>query len=247
MSAPPRVLSPAEANQRARRFLIGSAAVTALLYVVPYGHTVGYPLMLLSTLAHEMGHGIAAVFIGGHFDEFRMFADGSGRATSLIEPTPLKQAAVAAGGLVGPAVVAAFGFLMGRTPERARKGLVVVGAGLALALLLVVRGLFGMGFVAVTAALCLVIALRARPWVSQVTILFIAVQLALSVFSRGDYLFTDRAVTAEGVMASDVAQMAEALWLPYWFWGALCGLFSVAVLALGVLLLWRAPAARSAA
>jgi hypothetical protein len=28
--------------------------------------------------------------------------------------------------------------------------------------------------------------------------------------------------------------MSSALFLPYWFWGALCGAISVAVLALGV-------------
>jgi hypothetical protein len=55
----------------------------------------------------------------------------------------------------------------------------------------------------------------------------------LSVFSRGDYLFTDVARTQNGAMPSDVANMANALFLPYWFWGAACGLFSVAMLALG--------------
>jgi len=35
-------------------------------------------------------------------------------------------------------------------------------------------------------------------------------------------------------MPSDVAQMAENLFLPYWFWGAVCGLFAVAVLVLGL-------------
>jgi membrane-associated phospholipid phosphatase len=63
---------------------------------------------------------------------------------------------------------------------------------------------------------------------------FLAVQLALSVFSRGDYLFTDVARTGEGTFPSDVANMSSALFLPYWFWGALCGAFSVAVLALGL-------------
>ena len=42
--------------------LLGSILLTVLLfYVIPYGRTIGYPLILLSTLAHEMGHGIAAI------------------------------------------------------------------------------------------------------------------------------------------------------------------------------------------
>ncbi len=62
----------------------------------------------------------------------------------------------------------------------------------------------------------------------------LAIQLSLSVFSRGDYLFTDVAETAGGTMPSDVARMAEALILPYWFWGGVVGLLSVLVLIIGL-------------
>ena len=51
-------LKPAE---RARLVLLATVILTALLYVVPYGRYVAYPLMLLSTLVHEMGHGVAAL------------------------------------------------------------------------------------------------------------------------------------------------------------------------------------------
>ena len=61
------------------------------------------------------------------------------------------------------------------------------------------------------------------------TVMFVSVQLALSVFSRGDYLFTPNA----GPFPSDVANMATSLFLPYWFWGLVCGGFSLAVLAAG--------------
>ncbi len=35
-------------------------------------------------------------------------------------------------------------------------------------------------------------------------------------------------------MPSDVARIAEALWLPYWIWGGLCAVFSALVLVLGL-------------
>ena len=54
----------------------------------------------------------------------------------------------------------------------------------------------------------LLAALRA-PRLSQTVVLLLAVQLALSVFSRSDYLFTSMALTACGPMPSDVAVMAE--------------------------------------
>ena len=91
----------------------------------------------------------------------------------------------------------------------------------------------------VLAVLLLALALLARPWLSQVALILGGVQLALSVFSRGDYLFTHVARTGNGDFPSDVANMASALWLPYWFWGAVCGAFSVAMLALGVWLFLR--------
>ena len=71
---------------------------------------------------------------------------------------------------------------------------------------------------------------RGQGWIPRFTLVFLAVQLALSVFSRSDYLFTSVARTGAGPMPSDVAQMASALFLPFWFWGAACGALSLAVL-----------------
>lgn len=221
------------AQERAPAFFFISVIVTVLLYVIPYGRTIGYPLVLLSTLFHEMGHGFAAVLVGGDFHEFKMWSDGSGVALSSGVGSAFGRAFVSAGGLVGPALAAGIGLLMARNQKSARIGLIVLGVGLLIAELLVVRGLFGMIFVGVFAAICLGLAFRAPPWVGQLTLVFLCVQLALSVFSRGDYLFTATAQTANGPMPSDVAQMADALWLPYWFWGAVCGLISVGALLLG--------------
>ncbi len=222
---------------RTRMFLLLSIVATVVLFYVPY---VGYPLMLLSTLAHEMGHGIAAIFAGGEFVQFEIFSDGSGVARHRGVGGRFGRAFVSAGGLCGPAVVAAVAFVLGRNEQHARKGLAVCGGLLVLSLILVVRNLFGWVFVGGTAAACLLIALKAKPWVSQVAFVFVAVQLALSVFSRGDYLFMEYARTASGKMPSDVSQMSNALFLPYWFWGGLCGLFSVVVLVFGLKLFFTA-------
>lgn len=224
-----------EHRNQAAAFLVGSIVVTVLLYhVIPYGRTIGYPLMLLSTLVHELGHGIAAMLVGGSFDRFEMYADGSGVAYSRGAFGRFSRAFISAGGLVGPALIGGVGFVVGRSTRGARVGLAVFGVVLLVALILVVRSVFGVAFVAATVVLCLGIALRAPAWVSQVAVVFIAVQLALSVFSRGDYLFTQWAETGSGRMPSDVQQMSEALFLPYWFWGAACGLISVVVLLVGL-------------
>ena len=43
-------------SNKTRSYLVGSAILTGTLYVVPFGDVIAYPLLLLSTLAHEMGH-----------------------------------------------------------------------------------------------------------------------------------------------------------------------------------------------
>lgn len=221
-------------HHRARQVLLITVAGTLLLYLIPYGGYIAYPLVLLSTLAHEAGHGLAAVLVGADFQSLKVWADGSGVASWSGRVGRLGHAFVAAGGLVGPAVAAAVGFFLGRDPRHARVGLWIVAVALAILDLWVVRNLFGFAFVALLAGGLALLAARASVvWVQGATV-FLAVQLALSVFSRGDYLFVAVAHTGMGPMPSDVAQMAQALWLPYWFWGALCGLLSLAVVAGGL-------------
>ena len=55
----------------------------------------------------------------------------------------------------------------------------------------------------------------------------LAVQLALSVFSRSDYLFVK---SAGDIGISDVQAISESIGMPYWFWGIVCGRISVVVL-----------------
>ena len=231
--------SPTAAAKRTRGFMLVAMAITVVLYGVPYGQTIGYPLLLLSTLAHEMVHGLTAVITGGTFYSLEIYADASGMATHGTSGR-LAQGAVAAGGLLGPAVAAAVLFVLSPRPKVARFALFGVGLLLVASCVVVVRNFFGFLFVLLVAAVALAIAAKAPPRIAQITLVFVGMQLALAVFSRGDYLFTDVAMTADGPRPSDVAQMADLLLLPYWFWGGVCGLFSVAVLGMGLWIFWRA-------
>jgi hypothetical protein len=231
--------TPMPLSHRARLALAGSAAVTFALYLIPYGSYVAYPLLLISTLVHELGHGIAAVMVGADFVEFKMWKDGSGVAMHTVPDSDAARAFISAGGLCGPAVAAAAMVSAAQNTTWARYALGAFGAALALALLLVVRNGFGAVFCGVLAAASLVIALRASAQVAQVALLFLAVQLALSVFSRGDYLFKQYAETAQGKMPSDSQQMADAMGGAYWFWGGACAAFSVVMLGFGAYSFWR--------
>jgi len=225
-------------RNRDRTALAISLVVTGLLYALPFGRMLAWPLVLVSTLAHELGHGLTAVLLGGTFHSLRIHSDASGVALWSGGLGRIGTAVVAGAGLVGPAAAAFLLLVLGREERRARLVLGLVGAALAVITVLFVRNAFGVGFTSALAAVLLLIAVRA-PGLSHTVLLLLAVQLALSVFSRSDYLFSRVALTTAGRMRSDVAVMADALFLPYWFWGALCGAVSIGLLFLGVRIFFR--------
>ena len=95
---------------------------------------------------------------------------------------------------------------------------------------LFIRNGFGLAFVGAMGGILFYVGKRFGAGIAQFTVALLAVQMTLSVFARADYLFTKTAMTSAGAMPSDVAQLADLLFLPYWFWGVVCGAISVGVL-----------------
>lgn len=217
-----------------RRVLLAAVVITVAVYLVPGGDVVARPLLWLSTLVHELGHAAVTALVGGEVVSVHVFTDGSGVTTGLRPAGRLTSAAVAAGGLVGPAALAALVFGLSRSPHRARVTAGVLGVALLATIPFALRGALTIVLAALLGTVLLALALRAPAGITQVVVVFLAVQLALSVFSRGDYLFTPLAQTATGDHVSDSGQIAAALVGPYWLWGALCGLLSIVVLAVGL-------------
>ncbi len=181
-----------------------------------------------------MGHGVAAWIVGGEFRELHIMKDTSGYAITATHGD-FANAMVLGGGLIGPAVGAAVSFVMARRATTARVCLVLIGAILAIMEIVVVRNGFGLVFIGILAAVCLGVGLKASAEAAQLVLMIFAVQLALSVFSRSDYLFVQNA----GDKPSDVQQMSNVLGLPYWFWGLACGAISLIVVTAGAWLLVR--------
>ena len=233
VSAPQR----SERQRSARRSAVvvaSSVAATGVLYLVPALHVIAYPLLLLSTFVHEMGHGLAALLVGGEFHQFTMYADGSGVATMAIPMTAFSSAFSSFGGLVGPAVVGALLFVVGAFRRLCGPALWVLCGLFVAAEVFYIRNSFGLVFVGGYALAFFLLARYGNDLVKQFAVVFLGAQLSLSVFSRADYLFMQWADTAEGRSPSDVQQIADALFLPYWFWGGLIALFSAAVVVFGV-------------
>lgn len=226
-------------HRHALQALLAATGLSLALFLLPLWIPslawLAWPLILVSTLFHELGHGIAAVLAGGGFDALRLYADGSGVATTRSDGSRTTVAAIAAGGPLGPPLAALALFLAARRAGSARVALWIMTGLLALALPLWVRNVFGVAFVGLLAALLALVAARGSARVAQAATCFLAIQLCLAAFSRADYLFTAQARTALGVMPSDTAQIASALWLPHWVWGGAIAALSLAILALGVL------------
>jgi xanthosine utilization system XapX-like protein len=203
-------------------------------FVIGWLGPLAYPLRLLTTLVHELSHGLAALLTGGAFLRFVVFADGSGLAYTagglrlLIIPA----------GYVGVALAGAALIVLGRGPRSAQIALGALGAALALltlryalptifsaqilgGLLTLVAGM-GLGIVLALAAF------RAGAAWSIFLLNLLAFHLGLSAF--GD-LWTLFGISAAGAEApNDAAAMAELTFIPAPLWAVLWSLMAAAVL-----------------
>ncbi|MBX3562931.1 MAG: M50 family metallopeptidase [Sphingomonas sp.] len=224
--------SLADQDHRQRvALLLGIALASVLLWQTTLGSFLLYPFTILATWFHEMGHGMAALLTGRGFERLMIFADGSGVALSLrpADGYRLTDALVAAGGPLGPAIAGAALIISSRSPAATRNALAVLGVALILSTSIWVRSLTGW---LVLPALGMVIGTLAwrgsAPWQNFV-IQLIGVQACISVWRQFDYLFSPGGTVGGQLQRSDTGAIADALLLPYWFWGA--GI-SLAILAL---------------
>ncbi len=215
------------------------ATLAVVIWQLPYGRLILYPLSILATYAHEMGHGLTAVLMGASFDNLQMFADGSGFARWHGDVGRIASGLIAAGGLVGPSIAGATLLAFTRKPRIARHLLLAVGAAMLLSVVLVVRNLFGLVFVGGLGALFVVLARAGRGRFAAFTLQLVGVSLCLAIFKDVEYMFSEGGLVGGVQRMSDSAAIADALFLPYWFWGGLTALFSFAVLALGIYLAFR--------
>jgi hypothetical protein len=230
------------ARMRPRWVLVAAALLYwVIARLLPLGGTLLYPLTLFATWVHEMGHGIAAVLVGGHFHGLAIFADASGLATTSA-PDGWPRAAVAAGGLLAPPLLGAVILALAHTSRRARVALAVLAGALIFSLVLWVRATVGLVAMPVVAALLGWAAWRG-PERRVVLAQFLGVVLALDTLTRLDYVFTEKVDVAGGSRLSDVAVFAQNAGGHYLLWGLLFALVACGLLALGLWRAWSRPAA----
>lgn len=224
------------------------AALTLVLVerYVPHGRVALYPFVLFATWVHEMGHGLAALTVGGGFTRLDVYGNASGLAHIAV-PTGTASGLTAAAGLLAPPVLGAVLLAVARGPRRARGLLFALAVALGGSLALWIRGPVGM---AVAAGMSLLLAASSRmssDRVAMVIAQLLGLLLGLDALRRADYLFTPSTRIAGEVMASDVSAVAAAWGGSYLVWGAVLAAVGGGAFALGLWFAWREPTARDRA
>ncbi|MGA9582396.1 MAG: M50 family metallopeptidase [Allosphingosinicella sp.] len=222
----------ADQDRKERVFLLLATAFASILaWQNELGSFLLYPFTILATWFHEMGHGLAALLAGRGFERLLIFADGSGVAETLgpADGYRLTDALIAASGPLGPAVAGAALIIASRSPAATRYALAALGAALVLSTLIWVRSPIGWLVLPAFGLAILALALRgSEPW-RRFAIQLLGIQAAISAWQQFDYLFSPGGNIGGELHRSDTGAIADALLLPYWFWGAA---LSAAILAL---------------
>ncbi|TRW16729.1 M50 family metallopeptidase [Glacieibacterium frigidum] len=212
-------------DRRHRAFLLlGIGFALVVLWQTTLGSFILYPLTILATWFHEMGHGIAAMATGSSFERLLIFPNGSGVA-QLMTPnneSRFQIAVVAASGPMGPAVAGALLIIASR--NRARQALSVLGATLILSTLIWVRSWTGWIVLPGLGLAILALAYRGTPSQQRLGTQILGVQACISAWKQFGYLFTAGGSIGGQMHRSDTGAIADALLLPYWLWGTLISL-----------------------
>jgi hypothetical protein len=218
------ILTDATRQAERRRhvaFLIGSAILSICLWQTSIGSMVLYPFTILATWFHEMGHGLAAMVTGSSFDRLLIYADGSGMALSTKSTGGwgLTRAFTAACGPLGPAVAGSLMILSSRRSKDAGTALGILSAALIASTAIWVRSPVGLAVLPAIGLCLLAVAAKGSESTKRIAAQFIGVQACVSAWGQLDYLFSPGGSVGGELHRSDTGAMADALFLPYWFWG----------------------------
>lgn len=227
---------------RPRRALLLALGLAFLLgHVAPFGWVALYPFTLLATWVHEIGHGLAALATGGHFERLVIFWDASGYAVTR-EAAGWPVALTCLGGLLAPPLAGAVILAFARGPRRARLALGALALALLATLAVWVRSPAGLTVMPIVAVLLGLGAWRWRDGRLLVLAQFVAVTLVFDTLGRLlSYAVSSTAQVGGHAEKSDVARIAEAVGGSYLVWGLGVIAVALALLALGLWAAWRPP------
>jgi len=216
------LVKPGSQAEQVGRLILAGFVVIALPSL-PLGNLLVYPFMILTTWFHEMGHGMAALMLGQHFEELRIYDDGSGLALSSVDVdlSPFSQAMIAAGGPLAPTLIGSALIVASAHEKLWRPTLWLMSGVIVASVIIYVRTPVGFAVLPLTALGIAAIAWKASPGIVRFTLQFLGLLGAMSMLRDFNYLFTEEGVIGGKRMLSDTGQMEAALLLPHWFWAAI--------------------------
>ena len=223
-----------EAGKQEVGVLVGLAFVSIVLWGSPWGGYLLYPFSILATWFHEMGHGLMAMLFGNDFEQLVIFPDGSGYALYFAEsePSRLSRAMIAAAGLLGPTAAGCALILASRTHRSTQVALVALGLALVLTTLIWVRSMTGWLILPALGMTSLALAFYGQEKYRRFAVQFLGVQGCISIYRDFGYLFSPGGFMEGRPQPSDTQHIADALFLPYWFWGG------VITVIIGAMVIW---------
>ncbi|MDG4793327.1 M50 family metallopeptidase [Micromonospora sp. WMMD1082] len=185
------------------------------------------------TIAHEGGHALAALLTGRKLRGIRLHSDTSGLTLSAGRPTGPGMVLTLLAGYLAPPLVGLGGawLLAGNRITL----LLWVAVILLLAMLVMIRNVFGMLSLLITGGAVLAVSWYASPQV-QAAFAWTGVWFLLLGGVR-PVVELQRLRAQRGMPASDADQLAGITPLPAFFWVVLFGLVNLAVLITGGLML----------
>ncbi len=205
-----------------------------IVYLVLQVPIARIPIMFLSTWAHELGHGLGAIFTGGRFSELTVFPNFSGLAQTATS-NDFQRVMVILLGLLGPSLLGVLMIVLTRALNWYRVAIVV------LAVLLAISQIWAAdSFTRTTLAVGMIVLALIAWKVPNQAVLYVshilAIALCLNALTGFGYFFIGSGQVGGSVYQSDTAVMADILFGPYWFWGGIIAALSIIILFLGVVL-----------
>ena len=224
--------------------LLAAAAISVILWFIPFAELLTYPFRIFVTFIHEGGHAIAALLTGNSVASLSVAMNASGE-TYTTQGGIISQAFVASAGYIGSMAFGAVLLILIRKAIAARA--VLVGSAALIFGLTAIYGIFkpltsggpfsGIPFTLVAGTLLSVgliaVAKFASAKVAAFFVSFLAVQCILNALLDLKTVFFLSSPFAPGV-PTDALNMANATGIPAFFWVILWIVIALAILALAM-------------
>jgi hypothetical protein len=219
--------------------LLAAAALSIILWYVPYAHFLTYPFQLFVTFIHEGGHALAAVLTGNSVQSLSVSLDTSGLTETLLpQGSFFSRMLISSAGYLGAISFGAL--LLWLVRLRVKAHAVLLGSAVVIAGLTAVFGFlvpltnFSFSPFTVVAGAAITLGLLAaakyatRP-VANFLVSFLAVQCVLNALFNLRDLFT---LSLGSDVRTDAGNMAALTGIPSIFWAIFWIAVSFVILSL---------------